>query len=118
LDSLNNTDKAESDIIIFNRVPRAGSQMFIELMKKLAIQNKFRFYKAKPLPNEPVKFEIKYQDYIVEAINDLPQPLAYAKHFAYINFSRFDQPTPIYVNLVRDPVERVISWFYYIRSPK
>lgn len=30
---------------------------------------------------------------------------------------RFGFPQPIYVNLVRDPVERVISWYYYVRAP-
>lgn len=27
--------------------------------------------------------------------------------------SRYGLPDPIYINIVRDPVERVISWFYY-----
>ena len=30
---------------------------------------------------------------------------------------RFNLPDPIYINLVRDPVERVISWYYYVRAP-
>lgn len=30
---------------------------------------------------------------------------------------RFNLPTPIYVNIVRDPIERVISWYYYVRAP-
>ena len=28
---------------------------------------------------------------------------------------RYDIEMPIYVNMVRDPVERVISWYYYVR---
>lgn len=31
--------------------------------------------------------------------------------------SRYGLPDPIYINIVRDPVERVISWFYYVRAP-
>lgn len=37
--------------------------------------------------------------------------------FFLIVLSRFGYPMPIYINLVRDPVERVISWFYYVRAP-
>nr|CAD7450874.1 unnamed protein product [Timema bartmani] len=32
-------------------------------------------------------------------------------------YNRYGMPEPIYVNLVRDPVERVISWYYYVRAP-
>ncbi|TMW42272.1 hypothetical protein DOY81_012648, partial [Sarcophaga bullata] len=38
------------------------------------------------------------------------------QHIAYINFTRFHMPKPIYINLVRDPVERIISWHYYVRA--
>jgi len=40
------------------------------------------------------------------------------KHQHFLNFSEFDPSlqSPIYINFVRDPVERVISWYYYVRS--
>ena len=33
-----------------------------------------------------------------------------------IIFYRFSNTMPIYINMVRDPIEKAISWFYYIRS--
>ena len=36
--------------------------------------------------------------------------------YNYVIF-RFNLDMPIYVNMVRDPVERVISWYYYVRAP-
>lgn len=37
--------------------------------------------------------------------------------FCVFTHSRYGYPSPIYVNVVRDPVERVISWYYYVRAP-
>lgn len=37
--------------------------------------------------------------------------------FCVFTYSRYGYPSPIYVNVVRDPVERVISWYYYVRAP-
>ncbi|TMW40448.1 hypothetical protein DOY81_014472, partial [Sarcophaga bullata] len=42
---------------------------------------------------------------------------SYTKHVAYVDFDAINYPEPIYINLVRDPVERIISWFYYVRTP-
>ena len=43
-------------------------------------------------------------------------PMSYVKHLNFLNFEEFDRKNPIYINMVRHPVERVISWYYYIRQ--
>ena len=43
-------------------------------------------------------------------------PLSYVKHLNFLNFEEFDRKNPIYINMVRHPVERIISWYYYIRQ--
>ncbi|XP_076049356.1 uronyl 2-sulfotransferase homolog pip-like [Oratosquilla oratoria] len=40
----------------------------------------------------------------------------YDRHMYYFNVSRFGYPRPVMVNLIRDPVERFISNFYFMRS--
>ena len=34
----------------------------------------------------------------------------------FLDFEEFNKTNPIYINIVRHPVERVISWYYYIRQ--
>ena len=40
----------------------------------------------------------------------------YYKHMYFINFEDYNRSNPIYINIVRDPIDRIVSWFYYIRS--
>ena len=53
---------------------------------------------------------------LMNASEEMDGPVAYYKHMYFINFEDFGRPNPIYVNLVRDPIDRIISWYYYIRS--
>ena len=34
----------------------------------------------------------------------------------FFNFEELNKTNPIYINIVRHPIERVISWYYYIRQ--
>ncbi len=59
-----------------------------------------------------------YYDLLSNHSSHAERPFSYSKHINYLDFEEFEPGfRPIYVNLVRDPVERVISWYYYTRMP-
>ncbi|XP_055843998.1 heparan sulfate 2-O-sulfotransferase pipe isoform X3 [Episyrphus balteatus] len=115
--NLNNTAKAEIDILFFNRVPKVGSQSLMELMKRLTKINGYITVRDKPREMETILVTEGRAYQIADEIMELKEPAAYSKHIAYLNFTQLDFPKPIYINLVRDPIERLASWFYYIRAP-
>jgi len=114
---LNNTRKAGTQIIFFNRVPKVGSQTFMELLRRLSVKNNFHFHRDAVQRVETIRLAPDQQQELAEMVTDLPSPSVYVKHVCYTNFTKFNLPTPIYVNIVRDPIERVISWYYYVRAP-
>uniref|UniRef100_A0A1I8P2M4 Heparan sulfate 2-O-sulfotransferase pipe n=1 Tax=Stomoxys calcitrans TaxID=35570 RepID=A0A1I8P2M4_STOCA len=114
---LNNTRKAQLDLVFFNRVPKVGSQTFMELLRRLSERNNFQFHRDAVQKVETIRLADEQQHELAEVISDLPEPSVFIKHVCYTNFTKYNLPTPIYINVVRDPVERVISWFYYVRAP-
>ena len=52
---LNNTRKAKRDILFFNRVPKVGSQLTMELLKSLSLKNEFHYHKDKTQKVEVIK---------------------------------------------------------------
>lgn len=53
---------------------------------------------------------------LAEKISELEDGSIWIQHVNWIDFEDFDLPKPIYINMVRDPVERVISWYFYARG--
>ncbi|PSN40983.1 Heparan sulfate 2-O-sulfotransferase pipe [Blattella germanica] len=114
---LNNTRKAGFDVIFFNRVPKVGSQTFMELLRRLSMKNHFGFHRDHIQRVETIRLTPTDQLNLATHVTNYAPPSVYVKHVCFTNFTQFGLPEPIYVNLVRDPIERVISWYYYVRAP-
>lgn len=71
---LNNTRQAENQIIFFNRVPKVGSQTFMELLRRLSIRNNFRFHRDAVQRVETIRLSPYQQEEMAEMISELPTP--------------------------------------------
>lgn len=71
---LNNTRHAENQIIFFNRVPKVGSQTFMELLRRLSIRNNFLFHRDAVQRVETIRLSPYQQEEMAEMISELPTP--------------------------------------------
>jgi len=117
INELNNTRKGTKETLFFNRVPKVGSQTTMELIRLLSLKNNFDFHKDRTQKVENIKLTKNEEKWLVNMVDFFKPPSAYVKHVCFVDFSRHNNSIPIYVNMVRDPVERVISWYYYVRAP-
>lgn len=115
--TLNNTRKAQKDLLFFNWVPRVGGEVFIEFLNILAEEHGSISATAPTGSSLSPRYSKYFQEDLAKDILKIENYSSFSMHMNFINFTEFDFPRPIYINLIRDPVERVISWFYFRRSP-
>ncbi|PNF18543.1 hypothetical protein B7P43_G08508 [Cryptotermes secundus] len=53
---------------------------------------------------------------VTRKVRDEAVPVTFDRHVYFLNFSQFDRQSPTYINLVRDPVDKAASRFYYARA--
>ncbi|XP_070064452.1 heparan sulfate 2-O-sulfotransferase pipe isoform X8 [Drosophila virilis] len=116
---LNNTLSTNSELLFFNRVPRTGAKTLIELLSRLGELHNFILEHtpfSRPIANH---LTVKQQLALGQYVSELGQSSAfvYVEPVGYIDFRTYNFPQPIYVNMVRDPVEKIISWYYHKRTP-
>ncbi|XP_075160325.1 heparan sulfate 2-O-sulfotransferase pipe isoform X7 [Haematobia irritans] len=114
---LNNTQTAERDVILFTQVPRTGSTTMKNLLKALSNKNDFTAYSSDepPAPYTYVK-DAKVEEFIEEFF-DLEGYFSHSEHMNWIDFAPYDLPRPIYLGLVRHPIDKVMSAYYEERHP-
>ena len=111
---LNYGDTSQTQKLIYNRVPKCGSKTMQLVIANLGnILN----YHVIFVQFRRLTYWIdsaNKRDKIRKAISALPKPWIYIRHMYFLDFNT--SSTVYYVNLIRDPVQRLVSWFYYIRQ--
>lgn len=105
-------------ILFFNRVPKSGSEMLVLLLQWLQGDNIFRHIRLKNSVNRFLSFDeqLELAAEIGEKLHDTTEPhVSFDRHVYFTNFTNLGLKMPLYLNLIRDPVEKLESRFYYAR---
>jgi len=103
-------------VIFFNRGAKVGSEALMELTQTMAPYNNMTVVTKGPMDIKSRTRSPKEQMIQAIWVTELEPGTIYIEHCNWLDFRRYQLPRPIYINLVRDPVERMISWYYYVRS--
>lgn len=108
---------SEQDIdwhrLFYNRVPKCGSTTLYTLIRKLSSMHRYRHFNSKVYDRKIVDLDEQHR--IVQLVKSTPPPCSFDRHVFFINFTRFGERPPVYINIIREPVERIISSYFYRR---
>jgi len=107
---------SENMLVIYNRIPKTASTSFMNVMYKLTFENRFSAaYVNVSSRNHRWLFQDQYFFAKNITLWYKRKPAIYHGHFPFLNFISLGYPQPIYINIVRDPLERLVSHYYFLR---
>nr|CAG4638535.1 EOG090X088H [Cyclestheria hislopi] len=110
------TNLHQNSAIIYNRVPKTGSTSFVGLAYDLCSKNKFNVLHVNISKNSHIlslSDQFRFTSNVTEWVTK--KPSFYHGHMAYLDFSKFGFNSPLYINIIRKPLDRMVSYYYFLR---
>ncbi|XP_070504684.1 heparin sulfate O-sulfotransferase [Chironomus tepperi] len=107
----------ENLVVIYNRVPKTASTSFVNLTYSLCKKNQFHVLHINVTGNNHV-LSLPNQMRFARNITgwSAMKPAFYHGHMAFLDFSKFGMPQkPLYINIIRKPLDRLVSYYYFLR---
>ena len=104
-------------MVIYNRVPKTGSTTLTGLAYDLCGRNKFNVLHLNTSKNSHV-LSLSDQYRFAHNVSGWYQkhPGLFHGHLAYYDFAAFGvSKMPIWINVVREPIDRLVSYYYFLR---
>jgi len=109
-------DDFDHEVLIYNRAPKCASIWLTRLLYLLGAGNMNEFTVQSPWEEGEKPFlTADGQRVVVKAIEATKKPLVYIRHQYFIDFEEFNFKRPLYLNMIRDPMKRFESFYYFIR---
>ncbi|XP_063299399.1 uronyl 2-sulfotransferase [Pelobates fuscus] len=99
--------------VVYNRVGKCGSRTVVLLLRILSEKHGFNLVtsdihnKTRLTKNEQME--------LIKNVSTAEQPYLFTRHVHFLNFSRFGAEQPVYINIIRDPVNRFLSNYFFRR---
>ncbi|TNM94691.1 hypothetical protein fugu_017450 [Takifugu bimaculatus] len=99
--------------VVYNRVGKCGSRTVVILLRLLAEKHQFNLVSS-DIHNKTRLTKHEQVD-LMRNISGIPQPFLYTRHVHFLNFTRFRIEQPVYINIIRDPISRFLSNYFFRR---
>jgi hypothetical protein len=105
------TPLTDPQVIVYNRIPKAGSTTIISLLSQLAETNNFTLVLPTPYYNHS-----SARDAVLTALQTNTRTVV-CNHFNFpeIFYGNQDNQKIAYINVMRNPIDRCASFYYYTR---
>lgn len=107
----------DDTVVIYNRVPKTGSTTMAGFIYTLCVRNKYHVIHLNMVhAAKTIGLSDQMRFFSNITLWQERKPALYHGHVAFIDYTKFGiVKKPIYINLIRNPLDRLVSFYYFIR---